>query len=93
MYRTPDGELTWGQFKSLPHIHRLPLHEQSKHYNSYLDNLASERMQFENWIQNQNKGNRKIVPRPIVETGVLLQENLFDLEQEDGNKILITSYA
>lgn len=81
MYRTPDGELTWNQFKGLPHIQRLPLQEQVKHYNSYLDNLVSERMQFQNWIQNQNKGKQ---------TEFLLQENLYFLLQEDGNKIKIT---
>ena len=81
MYRTPDGELTWNQFKGLPHIQRLPLQEQVKHYNSYLDNLVSERMQFENWIQNQNKGKQ---------TKFLLQEDLHYILQEDGNKIIIT---
>jgi len=81
MYRTPDGELTWNQFKGLPHIQRLPLQEQVKHYNSYLDNLVSERMQFQNWIQNQNKGKQ---------TKFLLQEDLHFILQEDGNKIIIT---
>lgn len=81
MYRTPDGELTWNQFRGLPHIQRLPLQEQVKHYNSYLDNLVSERMQFQNWIQNQNKGKQ---------TKFLLQEDLHFLLQEDGNKIIIT---
>ena len=81
MYRIPDGELTWNQFKGLPHIQRLPLQEQVKHYNSYLDNLVSERMQYENWIQNQNKGKQ---------TKFLLQEDLHFILQEDGNKIIIT---
>jgi len=81
MYRTPDGELTWNQFKGLSHIQRLPLQEQVKHYNSYLDNLVSERMQFQNWIQHQNKGKQ---------TKFLLQENLHFILQEDGNKIIIT---
>ena len=90
MYRTPDGELTWNQFKVLVHIQKLPLQEQVKHFNSYLDNLVSERMQYQNWIQNQNKGkrDRTLVP---VETGFLLQEDLFDLLQEDGSNIIITT--
>jgi hypothetical protein len=88
MYRTPDGELTWNQFKGLPHIQRLPLQEQVKHYNSYLDNLVSERMQFENWLKNQNKGPNKL---RVVEAGFLLQEDLFDLLQEDGSKLTITT--
>jgi hypothetical protein len=57
------------------------LQEQVKHYNSYLDNLVSERMQFQNWIQHQNKGKQ---------TKFLLQENLHFILQEDGNKIIIT---
>ena len=81
MYRTPDGELTWNQFKGLPHIQRLPLQEQVKHYNNYLDNLVSERIQFQNWIQNQNKGKQ---------TKFLLQEDLHFILQEDGNKMIIT---
>ena len=93
MYRTPDGELTWNQFRGLPHIQRLPLQEQVKHYNSYLDNLASERMQFENWIRNQNKG-----PRGIVNIGLLAQEEFdftsndyFVVLQEDGSGIFVTA--
>jgi hypothetical protein len=85
MYRTPDGELTWNQFKGLPHIQRLPLQEQVKHYNSYLDNLVSERMQFQNWIQNQNKGPKKI----IEETFYLLQEDGGFLLQEDSSNLII----
>jgi hypothetical protein len=85
MYRTPDGELTWGQFKSLSHIQRLPLQEQVKHYNSYLDNLVSERMQFQNWIQYQNKGPKKI----IEETFYLLQEDGGFLLQEDSSTLII----
>ena len=51
----------------------------------YLQDLSIARL---NWIQDQPKG-----PRQIGEIGFLLQENLFDLEQEDGSKIIITGYA
>lgn len=83
-------ELSWPQFKELGHIKPLPLNEQMNFYNSYLNELSRNRYLYENWLANQNKG-------PYVPTlqiiGVLLQEDLFDLEQEDGNKILITGYA
>jgi hypothetical protein len=61
------------------------LQEQVKHYNSYLDNLVSERMQFQNWIQHQNKGPKKI----IEETFYLLQEDGGFLLQEDSSNLII----
>ena len=83
-------ELSWPEFKNLNHIRPLPLNEQVNHYNSYLNELARNRYLYEQWLANQNKG--PILPT-IEETGFLLQEDLFDLEQEDGSKIIITSYA
>ena len=77
-------ELSWPQFNQLPNITRLPLNEQVQHYNQYLFDLSVAR---QNWIDYQNKG-------PLVEEeeteGFLLQEDLFDLLQEDGSKIIIT---
>lgn len=78
------GELTWQQFKQLNNIRNLPLNEQVRRYNTYLDNLNNE---YINWLSKQPKGPRPLIPQ---ETGFLLQEDLFDLEQEDGSKILIT---
>lgn len=83
-------ELSWPEFKNLNHIRPLPLNEQVNHYNSYLNELARNRYLYEQWLANQNKGPK---PSTLQVIGVLLQEDLFDLEQEDGNKILITGYA
>jgi len=78
------NEILWPQFKELNHIRKLPLTEQVKQYNQYLYELNEARM---SWVIYQNKG-----PKPLTlqNIGVLLQEDLFDLEQEDGSKILTT---
>lgn len=83
-------ELNWSQFQQLNYIKPLPLNEQVEHYNSYLYELGRNRYLYEQWLANQNKG-----PKPLTlqVTGVLLQEDLFDLQQEDGSQILITGYA
>jgi hypothetical protein len=77
-------ELSWKQFQQLNNISRLPLNEQVKHYNQYLYELSIAR---QNWIDYQNKG------KLLKNIGFLLQEDLFDLEQEDGSKVYITGYA
>ena len=81
------NEILWPQFKELNHIRKRPLNEQVKHYNQYLYELSEAR---QSWIIYQNKG-------PSLQTlqnvGFLLQEDLFDLEQEDNSKIFITAYA
>ena len=83
-------ELSWPEFKNLNHIRPLSLNEQVNHYNSYLNELARNRYLYEQWLANQNKGPKTLTLQVI---GVLLQEDLFDLQQEDGNQILITGYA
>jgi len=75
-------ELSWPQFSQLENIKRLPLNEQVTYYNQYLSDLNIAR---QNFIDYQNKG-----PRQTSIIGVLLQEDLFDLEQENGSKIYIT---
>ena len=77
-------EISWLQFQQLEYVKRLPLNEQVTQFNMYLQDLSIARL---NWIQDQPKG-----PRQIGEIGVLLQEDLFDLEQENGSKILITGF-
>jgi hypothetical protein len=81
-------ELSWQQFSKLPNIVRLPLNEQVTYYNQYLFDLSVAR---QNWIDYQNKGPRRTTPTPPVEEGFLLQEDLFDLLQETGDKIIITT--
>ena len=79
-------ELSWPQFQQLNEIRLLPLNEQVKYYNQYLYDLDQAR---QSWIIYQNKGKRLT----LQNVGFLLQEDLFDLEQEDGSKIFITAYA
>jgi hypothetical protein len=78
-------EILWPQFKQLREIQNLSEQDKIKHYNSYLDQLNTARFNY--WYSHQPKGLRK----EIQITGVLLQEDLFDLLQEDGSQIYITS--
>jgi hypothetical protein len=82
------NELLWPQFKKLPQVHKLPINEQVKRYNQYLSELSEAR---HNFLTYQNKGPRRTTPTPPVEEGFLLQEDLFDLLQETGDKIIITT--
>ena len=78
-------EYTWPQFTKLDYIRKLPLNEQVQKYNQYLYELSEAR---HNFITYQNKGPRSSIPEEI---GFLLQEDLFDLLQETGDKIIITT--
>ena len=80
------NEILWPQFIQLDSIKGLPLNEQVNKYNQYIYELNEAR---HSWISYQNKG--KILT--IQNVGFLLQEDLFDLEQEDNSKIFITAYA
>ena len=83
------NELLWPQFKELNHVRKLPLNEQVNQYNQYLYDLSMAR---QSWIIYQNKGpGVELAPTPPVEEGFLLQEDLFDLLQETGDKIIITT--
>jgi hypothetical protein len=79
-------EISWPQFVQLPNVARLPLNEQVQYYNQYLFELSEART---NWLSYQNKG--PIPPPTPIESGFLLQEDLFDLLQEDGSNIIITT--
>lgn len=79
-------ELSWPQFTQLNEMRSLPLNEQVNQYNQYLYELNQAR---QSWIIYQNKGKRLT----LQNVGFLLQEDLFDLEQEDNSKIFITAYA
>jgi len=81
------NEISWKEFQLLENIKKLPLNEQTVQYNSYLAELSRQRYLYSQWLANQNKGP---IPSISQTTSVLLQEDLFDLEQEDGSKILIT---
>lgn len=60
------GELTWLQFQKLDRISRLPLNEQAKEFQYYLDSVSNNRLY-------QSKGDG---PFLLQEPGFyLLQEN------------------
>jgi len=83
-------EILWPQFVKIERISKLPLHEQVAAYQQYTQDLSIAR---QNWLNYQNKGpltSGSVVPTPI-ESGFLLQEDLFDLLQEDGSNIIITT--
>ena len=74
-------ELTWQQFRNQNHIRILNENEQIRQYRFYLDTVSNQ-------IVNQNKGPQS--SRPVIVTGLLLQENLFLIQQENGSRIYIT---
>jgi len=84
------NEIPWLKFQTLPRIKGLPLNEQVKKYNLYINELTFQRNAYLHWLEGHKKGP---LPPKIKITGVLLQEDLFDLLQEDGSQILITEYA
>ncbi len=81
------NEIHWLNFRKLPEIQPLSLNEQVKKYNLYINELTYQRNVYLHWLEGHKKGP---LPKKIVFKGFLLQEDLFDLLQEDGNKIKIT---
>ena len=73
-------EIPWLHFVKLNHIRKLPLQEQVQAYRQHLCDVEQIRA-----------CGGKSTHKEIQITGVLLQENLFDLLQEDGSQIYITS--
>ena len=84
------NEIHWLHFRKLPEIQSLPLNEQTRKYNLYINELTYQRNVYLHWLEGHKKGP---LPKKIVFNGFLLQEDLFELLQEDGNKIKITEYA
>jgi len=90
-------EILWPQFVQFEHIKRLPLNEQVKHYNQYIWELNTARM---NWLYYQNKGDVVLQIRVV---GFLAQEDsfinsfgqvdYFNILQEDGSFIGVTALA
>jgi len=74
-------------FRKLPEIQPLSLNEQTKKYNQYISELTYQRNVYLHWLEGHKKGPKRTTTQ---DTSFLLQENLFDLEQENGNKIIIT---
>ena len=87
------NEILWPHFIQLNEIHSLPLNEQVKKYNQYLNELQYQRqcyLQQIDWLKCHKGAKPKLT---LQNVGFLLQEDLFDLEQEDNSKIFITAYA
>ena len=76
-----SGFISWQHFVKQPHISRLSLNEQTYHYQLYLH-------QFNMMVMQSMRGNGEA--RPFIAFGELLQEDLFNLLQEDGSAIEIT---
>lgn len=76
------NEITWPQFRQLREVQNLSERDKIRHYNFYLEQLNTARFQY--WYSHQPRGFR------IGVIGVLLQENLFEILQEDGSHIFIT---
>ena len=84
------NEIHWLNFRKLPEIQPLPLNEQVRKYNLYINELTYERNVYLHWLEGHKKGPKRTT---IQNIGFLLQENLFNIQQEDGNNIFITAYA
>jgi len=84
------NEIHWLNFRKLPEINPLSLNEQTKKYNQYISELTYQRNVYLHWLEGHKKGP---LPKKIQSTGFLLQEDLFNIQQEDGNNIFITAYA
>jgi len=78
--------ISWPQFIQLNEVRNLPLNEQVNKYNRYINELNVSRL---NWLAYQNKGSIYL-PTPPQDTNFLLQEDGFNILQEDGSKITIT---
>lgn len=72
----------WNFFVRLPHIARLPLHEQQRHYRLHVCEIEQL-----NAIEACSGKSRRW---SIENVGLLLQEDSFYVLQEDGSKIYVT---
>ena len=86
------NEISWQKFTQLPEVSPLPLNEQVTKYNLYINELTYKRNVYLAWLEGHKKG-PKITSPSIQNIGFLLQEDLFNIQQEDGNNIFITAYA
>jgi len=84
------NEIHWMNFRKLPEIQPLSLNEQTRRYNQYISEFTYQRNVYLHWLEGHKKGDKK---KTLQNVGFLLQEDLFDLEQENGSKIFITAYA
>ena len=81
------NKIHWLNFRKLPEINPLSLNEQTKKYNQYISELTYQRNVYLHWLEGHKKGDKK---KTLQNAGFLLQEDGFDILQEDNNKIIIT---
>ena len=82
------NEISWQKFQQLPDIKDLPLTEQVKKYNLYIDELTFERNTYLHWLEGHKKGAIITPSSGSSETFFLLQEDDSLLLQEDGSSII-----
>lgn len=74
-------EIPWFYFKQIPTISKLPLNEQVARYNEHVEEVCRYRQwRWECMVGKSSPFNDFF----------LLQEDLFNILQEDGSKIYIT---
>jgi hypothetical protein len=78
--------MNWLEFSKLREIQGLPLHEQKKQYNLYINEWTYQRNAYLAWLEGHKKGS---LPPKLQVIDVLLQEDGFYLLQEDGSNIII----
>lgn len=80
------NEIPWQKFTQLPQISPLPLNEQVRKYNLYINELTYERNVYLHWLEGHKKGDRTTVID--TDTFFILQEDDDYLLQEDGDKLI-----
>lgn len=77
------GELNFNQFVNQYNLRNLPINEQVRQYDFYIQSLVQDN-------QRQNKGSQKGSQAPTVPyEGFLLQEDFDYLLQEEGYRIFL----
>ncbi len=80
------NEIHWLHFRKLPEIQSLPLNEQTRKYNLYINELTYERNVYLHWLEGHKKGDRTTVVD--TDTFFILQEDNDYLLQEDDDKLI-----
>ena len=80
------NEIHWLHFRKLPEIQSLPLNEQTRKYNLYINELTYQRNVYLHWLEGHKKGKRAAVVD--TDTFFILQENNEYLLQENGSKLI-----
>lgn len=75
------GELNFNQFVNQHNLRNLPINEQVRQYDFYIQSLVQDN-------QRQNKGPQ--TRKTVTITGFLLQEDLSLIQQENSSGIYIT---